>query len=91
VGDFKIDMRRIRAAIIADDEKHIHDYWVRCLLCFGYTVFNSSEDRYANLKRGACSYCGHGFDFRKSATGIVPRGRALIWDEREETQLSPLK
>ena len=85
MGDFKIDMRRIRAAIIAADENHIHDYWARCLLCFGYTVFGSYEDREFNRRRGACSYYGHRFDVNKSETGIVPRGRALIWDEREET------
>jgi hypothetical protein len=86
VGDYKIDMRRIRAAIIAADENHIYDYWAKCLLCFGYTVFDDSQDRFLNLKRGVCSYCGHRFDVNKSETGIVPRGRALIWDEREETR-----
>jgi hypothetical protein len=57
--------------------------WLRCNLCLDYTVFDDLRDVWKHQERQYACRCGHRFD-KKSAQGMIPAGKILIWDEHEE-------
>ena len=75
-------VNRVREMLKEIDQRGCN-YWIKCFVCSGYTVYRTDSDLIYAFKKERCIQCGCMFEASRNDVGDFPKGKLFVWNAVE--------